>query len=96
VVLREGRQCTPPVSFKMLRSILTNSGVFVEVFDDAWDVVQPMVACDPIAMEAARLRLANLVLAVFRSGLNDAESIKSVTVEKARLRAPAFLSGSKK
>ena len=38
-------------------------------FEDAWEVVKPTVACNPIAIETERLRLANIVLAAFRSGL---------------------------
>ena len=54
-----------------------------EAFDKAWAAIKPLVQDAPLAQEAARLKLANMILAVAGDG-SDARSSK----KKAR-RAPA-------
>jgi hypothetical protein len=38
-----------------------------KAFDDAWQAIEPLVENTPLAQEAARLRLANMILAVAQS-----------------------------
>ena len=53
-----------------------------EAFDKAWAAIKPLVQNAPLAQEAARLKLANMILAVAGDG-SDAGSNK----KKAR-KAP--------
>jgi len=38
-----------------------------QAFDEAWKVIEPLVEDTPLAREAARLKLANMILAVAQS-----------------------------
>jgi hypothetical protein len=53
--------------------------VLFKAFDDAWDCI----AADfdsPHAIEAARLKLANIILSMPPNGSNDSEQIKSTAL----------------
>lgn len=50
--------------------------VLFKAFDDAWEGLAARVGDDPQAIEAARLKLANVVLGLAAYGGNDAERIK--------------------
>lgn len=39
-----------------------------QAFDDAWQAIEPLVDKAPLAHEAARLKLANLILEVAKDG----------------------------
>jgi hypothetical protein len=40
-------------------------------FDDAWEQVSPHIDARPEAMEAARLKLAEIMLGITRDGIQD-------------------------
>lgn len=46
-----------------------------KAFDDAWDQIAPSVSGRPSAIEAARLKLANVVLSLAKNGALDAERL---------------------
>lgn len=48
-----------------------------QAFDQAWAHVEPKVSAGVEAIEAARLKLANAVLAVARGGSFEADRIKA-------------------
>jgi hypothetical protein len=50
--------------------------VIQAAFDTAWARIAPDVNNRPDSIEAARLKLAQAVLAVARNGLTDAEDLK--------------------
>jgi len=53
-----------------------------------WPEVEPTVSVRPDAIEAARLRLANIVLSSARDDPDDAEQLKARVLETYR-RAPS-------
>ena len=55
--------------------------VLFKAFDDAWDGLVAHVGDDPQAIEAARLKLANVVLGLARYGNNDPERIKNAALQ---------------
>lgn len=46
-----------------------------KAFDDAWERIAPSVGGRPDAIEAARLKLANVVLSLAKNGASDAEQL---------------------
>jgi hypothetical protein len=46
--------------------------VLYKTFDDAWEQIGPHVSSIPEAAEAARLKLANIVLGLGQNGAQDA------------------------
>jgi hypothetical protein len=52
-----------------------------KAFDDAWEVVSPQVSNRAEAIEAARLRLADIVLRLARSGTLDARTITEAAAQ---------------
>jgi len=54
--------------------------VLFKAFDEAWDVVAPSISARAIAVEAARLKLANIVLTLAQSGHHDVEDIKNAAI----------------
>jgi hypothetical protein len=55
--------------------------VLFEAFDQAWTVIGVSVGDDPQAVEAARLKLANLMLSLARDGnVDDPERLKSAAL----------------
>jgi hypothetical protein len=57
-------------------------------FDDAWDRVAPQISSRPEAIEAARLKLAEIVISLTSSGARDPDQIVKQAV-KAMLAPPA-------
>ena len=47
-----------------------------EAFDAAWTEIAEEIGADPVAIEAARLRLANAVLSDARENSRDVEALK--------------------
>ena len=45
-------------------------------FDATWSVTKEQYACSPEAAEVGRLRLANALLSVYRTGVTDPEALK--------------------
>ena len=54
--------------------------VLFQAFDEAWKEVAPRTSQDEMAVEAARLKLASIVLTVATSESRDAEQIKSAAL----------------
>jgi len=55
--------------------------ILFEVFDQVWAAVAAGVGDDPAAVEAARLKLANLVLSLARGGnLDQPEQLKAAAL----------------
>jgi hypothetical protein len=61
-----------------------------QAFDAAWDEIKPTVGKRAIAIEAARLKLANAVLAVAHRGPMEVDRIR-VDALKAMLARPTQL-----
>jgi hypothetical protein len=49
--------------------------VIGKVFDDAWEQIAPGVSSRADAVEAARVKLANVVLSLAKNGSQDAERL---------------------
>ena len=47
-----------------------------QAFDDAWEQIAPQISNRPGAIEAARLKLAHLVLSVAKRGVLEREALK--------------------
>jgi hypothetical protein len=58
--------------------------VIGKAFDDAWAEVAPSVGDNPLAIYAARLRLANVILGLTTEDTSDAEQLKAVALEAYR------------
>jgi hypothetical protein len=58
--------------------------VILEGFEDAWAEIGPEVGSDPIVIEAVRLRLADLVIGIARSGIVDRGRINVAAVAAFR------------
>jgi hypothetical protein len=54
--------------------------VLFKAFDDAWDGIAGNFD-SPLAIQAARLKLANIVLSMARNGINDPEQIKCTALQ---------------
>ena len=54
--------------------------VLFQAFDEAWKVVAPRTGQGEMVVEAARLKLASIVLTVATSESRDAEQIKSAAL----------------
>jgi len=52
-----------------------------QALDEAWDIVAPTVGTDPQAIDAARVKLAEAILAVTRHDTTDAEQIKRMALQ---------------
>jgi hypothetical protein len=55
--------------------------VLFKAFDDAWDVIAPSITSRPGAIEAARLKLANVIPGLARYGNSDPERIKNAALQ---------------
>ena len=53
-----------------------------KAFDDAWGQVAPQVSTRPEALEAARLKLAEIVLGISRDGVRDPDRITAEAVKR--------------
>ena len=70
------------------RSLFTDSAAYgpeelkklFKAFDDAWDVLAPEVSGRPEAIEAARMRLANIILGLASNGTIDPEQLARMAV----------------
>jgi hypothetical protein len=56
-----------------------------EAFDEAWATIKPSVRSDGGDLDAARLKLAQALLAVTRDGDTDADKIKRLALEILQL-----------
>ena len=52
-----------------------------KAFDDAWEQVAPQVSNRPEAIEAARMKLAGIVIGLARNGTADPEAITDAAVK---------------
>jgi hypothetical protein len=59
--------------------------VLFKAFDDAWNEIRPSVSDDAMAVEAARLRLANILLSLAREDSRDFELLRDETLRTYRL-----------
>ena len=55
--------------------------VLFKAFDDAWEEVKPTISKRSSALEAARLRLANILLGLIREDSRDPTQLKNETVQ---------------
>ena len=55
--------------------------VLFKAFDDAWDVIAPTITARAGAIEATRLKLANIILSLAHNGTSDPEQIKSAALQ---------------
>ena len=55
--------------------------VIGEAFDAAWADIASSFVNDPVAIEAARLKLANAILSVARENSRDVEALKRAALE---------------
>jgi hypothetical protein len=55
--------------------------VLFQAFDRAWEELAPRVGDDPAAIEAARMQLANVMLALAANGQPDAERLKTAALQ---------------
>jgi len=54
--------------------------VLFKAFDDAWERIAPGVSGRAEAIEAARIKLANVILGLAHNGSRDAEQIKDAAL----------------
>lgn len=54
--------------------------VLFKAFDDAWEVMAPTISARADAIEATRLKLANVILSLARDGTSDPEKIKNAAL----------------
>ena len=62
--------------------------ILYQAFDSAWNEVAPTVSKRPDAIEAARRRLADIILSLAKCDSSDAEVIKTQAVQMFRLNKP--------
>lgn len=55
--------------------------ILFKAFDDAWDVIAPTISGRAEAIEAARMKLANIILSLAQNGRRDAEQIKNAALQ---------------
>ena len=55
--------------------------VLCKAFDDAWEIVAPDISTRPDAIEAARMRLANIILGLANDESIGVENITSAAVQ---------------
>ena len=60
--------------------------VLFKAFDDAWDEVKPTVSKRPTALEAARLRLANILLSLVKEDSRNPTQLKNEALRLFLLR----------
>ena len=56
--------------------------VVQKAFDDAWEVVALQVSARPEAIEAARMKLAELVIDLARNGEPNSQAISDTAVQR--------------
>lgn len=52
-----------------------------QAFDDAWNSIAPDFGGNPLAIEAARLKLANVILAIAQNDRSNPEQIKRAALQ---------------
>lgn len=57
-------------------------GAIGKAFDEAWAEIEPTIGTVPLAVEAARLRLANIVLSL---ATNDNPNADQIRIEAVKL-----------
>ena len=62
--------------------------VLFKAFDDAWQQLAPKHGDDPLAIEAARLRLANTILSLASEDSKDSEQLKAAALRVISLNEP--------
>jgi hypothetical protein len=60
--------------------------VIYKAFDDAWDQIAPAVSGRADALEATRLKLANVILGLASNGARDAQALADAAVQAMKLR----------
>ena len=55
-----------------------------KAFDDAWEQVRPQISKRPEAIEAARMKLAEIVIGMARNGTRDAQALTDAAVQAMR------------
>jgi hypothetical protein len=63
--------------------------VAYQAFDDAWASIADNYGNDPLAIEAARLKLANTILSLIDDTTRDPAALKRAALEKMALNYPA-------
>ena len=59
-----------------------------KAFDDAWLTIGPGVGNDPLAVEAVRVRLSNIILGLANNGNLDAEQLTHAAVRLMTEKPP--------
>lgn len=57
-----------------------------QAFDEAWNEIEPSVSENPLAKEASRLSLANIVLSLAREDTTDPQPLKRDALRKFQLK----------
>jgi hypothetical protein len=65
-----------------------------EAFDRAWAAVSAAYTGDAAAVDKARLKLAECVLAVTRDGATDADQIRRLALQMFQMRSSGGVDGS--
>jgi len=52
-----------------------------QAFDDAWNSIAAKIGNNPLAIEAARLKLANIILAIAQNEGGDPEQLKRAALD---------------
>jgi hypothetical protein len=58
-----------------------------KAFDEVWDAVKPHHVSDPQSVEAARMKLADCLLAKYRAGVTNPEMLKAAALQSMQYRA---------
>ena len=53
----------------------------IRAFDDAWSSIAPGIGDNPLAIEATRLKLANIILAIAQNKGGDPEQLKRAALD---------------
>lgn len=59
--------------------------VAFEAFDEGWKEIAANYGSDPLAIEAARLKLANAILAIIDDNSRDATALKNAALQVVAL-----------
>jgi hypothetical protein len=62
--------------------------VLFQAFDSAWNEIAANIGDNPLAIEAARLKLANAMLSVASEASRDPEKLKHNALQAMGLRSP--------
>jgi hypothetical protein len=56
-------------------------GILFQAFDEAWKILAPSYGQSPLAVQAARLKLANAILGLARTDIEDADTIRDHAIK---------------